>query len=275
MTSTIFILLLLGLSIGTVGTMIGSGGGFILIPVLILIYPEMSPAVMTAISLAIVTINSFSGTTAYIRSKRIDYKAGIIFALATIPGSIIGVHITHLIPKNQFDLLFGFFVIGLSLFLFTRTIRPKKQQKNEIKNGTHSIITDHNGRTYQYQYNLKLGIIISLLIGLISPILGIGGGSMHVPAMTEWLGFPVHISTATSHFILAIRSITSVIVHLFEGNYQDPEIIKMIGLLAIGIIPGAIIGAKLSERVNGKVIIRILSISLIFVGIKIIINSYL
>lgn len=276
MSSLFLMLIVLGLVIGTIGTMIGAGGGFILVPLLILIFPSISPAVITAISLAIVAINASSGSIAYVKSKRIDYKAAIVFALATIPGSILGVFVTHIIPKQQFDLLFGIVLVVLSIFLYLKAGKNKveKNDKRSSKGNIHSVLIDKEGERYDYFYNQKVGIFISVFVGFVAPILGIGGGIIHVPAMTEWLGFPVHIATATSHFILAIMTIVSVTVHFFEGSYDDPETLKMIGALAIGIIPGAIIGAKISGKVKGKIIIRLLSISLVVVGIRILIHAF-
>lgn len=270
-------LVFLGLMIGTLGTMIGAGGGFILVPVLLLLSPELPPAIVTSISLAIVATNASVGSIAYINSKRIDYKSAFLFSLATIPGSILGVLVTHIIPKEQFNLLFGIILILLSLFLFMRGGRKKHSQQinpSKQKNKIFADLTDKDGNQYQFSYNLGLGMGLSVFIGFIAPILGIGGGIIHVPAMIEWLGFPVHIATATSHFILAIMSIVSVITHYLEGSYSDPQTLKMIFNIALGIVPGAIIGARLSSKVNGALIIKLLSISLIIAGIRIIFSAF-
>ncbi len=85
------LLIILGFVIGTLGTLIGAGGGFILVPLLIIIEPAFSPETITAISMAIVACNAISGSVAYIASKRVDFKAGWVFAICTIPGSILGV----------------------------------------------------------------------------------------------------------------------------------------------------------------------------------------
>ncbi len=120
---------------------------------------------------------------------------------------------------------------------------------------------------------MKYGIALSIFVGFFSPLLGIGGGIIHVPAMVEWLQFPVHIATATSHFILAIMSTVSVVVHYFEGSYNDPKILKMVAALILGVIPGAFLGAFLSRKVKGKIIIKALAVSLALVGIRILLSS--
>jgi uncharacterized membrane protein YfcA len=110
-------------------------------------------------------------------------------------------------------------------------------------------------------------------VGFISPLLGIGGGIIHVPAMVNWLKFPVYIATATSHFILAIMATVSVITHAANGNYDDPAVVKMILLLALGVIPGAQLGAYFSHKIKSTVIIKALAICLSVVGIRILLQA--
>ena len=269
-----FLLILAGFLIGIFGTLIGAGGGFILVPVLILSYPELTAESITAISIVIVAANAISGSIAYARSGRIDFKAGILFALFTIPGSILGVLTTQFIPRHLFNILFGVLLVALSAYLFFRhskTLKPVLVD-NDKKRWKHHELVDSSGTKYSYTYNQTRGIIISILVGYISPVLGIGGGIIHVPALVQWLQFPVFIATATSHFILAIMATVSVIVHAIKGSYTDPKILHMVIGLIIGVIPGAQIGAWLSHKIKGHTIIRVLAICLGLVGIRILLS---
>jgi len=270
----IFLLILIGFSIGTLGTLIGAGGGFILVPLLILMQPGFSPEVITAISMAVVACNATSGSVAYMRSKRVDYKAGIIFAICTVPGSILGVLTTRIIQRDVFDIIFGVVLIGLAVFLFIRGGKKKMTSKHAgpRKSWVHHHLTDKWGEEYTFSFDMRKGMILSVFVGYFSPLLGIGGGIIHVPAMVEWLYFPVHIATATSHFILAIMATVSVITHIFQGVYNDPLVIKMVICLAIGVIPGAQLGAYLSRRLKGGIIVKALAVSLAVVGIRILLS---
>jgi uncharacterized membrane protein YfcA len=268
----LILLILLGFVVGTLGTLIGAGGGFILVPLLIIIQPAFTPETITAISMAIVACNAISGSVAYVSSKRVDFKAGFIFAIFTIPGSILGVLTTKYISREIFDIIFGIVLLGLAIFLFlkggdekTKDAKPAIHKKGWI----HQRITDKWNEVYDYSYDIRKGSLLSLFVGYFSPLLGIGGGIIHVPAMAEWLNFPVHIATATSHFILAIMATVSVIVHIYNGNYNDPLIFKMVLWLGIGVILGAQMGAFLSRKMNGKFIIKALAVSLGLVGIRI------
>ena len=274
MMDNFIVLILVGLVIGTFGTLIGAGGGFLLVPLLLLAKPDLAPNTVTAISIAIVALNAISGSIAYAKSRRIDYKSGIIFALYTIPGSIGGVLLVKYIPKNLFDIIFGILLIGLATYLFIKsgkqTIPATEAQKNS-KNLKHHTITDSSGMVHSYHFNQRYGIIISILVGFLSPLLGIGGGIIHVPAMVHVLQFPVYIATATSHFILAIMSTVSVITHIIRGSYTH-EATRMVIGLAIGVIPGAQLGAYLSHKIKTHLIIRILAICLSLVGIRLLLH---
>jgi uncharacterized protein len=268
------LLILAGFLIGIFGTLIGAGGGFILVPVLILSYPELSAESITAISIAIVAANAISGSVAYARSGRIDFKAGLLFALFTIPGSILGVLTTQFIPRHLFNIIFGVLLVALSAYLFfnhNKAIKPVLVY-DDRKRWKHHELIDAGGTKYNYTYNQTWGIIISILVGYLSPVLGIGGGIIHVPALVQWLQFPVFIATATSHFILAIMATVSVIVHAIKGSYADPKIMHMVIGLIIGVIPGAQIGAWLSHKIKGHTIIRVLAICLGVVGIRILLS---
>ena len=260
----------LGFMVGTFGTLIGAGGGFILVPVLLLLYPDKSPETITSISLAVVFFNSLSGSIAYAKMKKIDYKSGIIFAAATLPGSILGAVTTSLIPRNIFNILFGVLLIAASIFLLMKpenrnVIKDKKPKYNLTR-----TITDIDGTAHTYSYNSVLGIIISVLVGYLSSLLGIGGGIIHVPVLVHALNFPVHIATATSHFVLAGMSLSGTIVHVLSGALSK-GILQTIGL-SIGVLFGAQLGARLSKRFQGVFIIRGLAVALGLVGIRILIS---
>ncbi|QEC68341.1 sulfite exporter TauE/SafE family protein [Panacibacter ginsenosidivorans] len=269
-------LLSIGLFIGTFGTLIGAGGGFILVPFLLLTDRSLTPEIVTAISIAIVAANALSGSIAYARSGRIDYRAGLLFALFTLPGSILGVLLTAYIPKNAFRIFFGLLLLLLSaVLLIKKKEKPAKELSILPKGWKHHTITDKAGITFSYSYNQRRGILISILVGFLSPLLGIGGGIIHVPALIQWLSFPVYVATATSHFILSIMSVVSVIVHVIQGNYDDPAVLRMVIYLGVGAIVGAQLGAYISHKIKTNIIVRILAVCLGLVGLRLMIGNFL
>ncbi len=106
-----------GLFVGTYGTIVGAGGGFLLVPLLLLLFPSDAPSVVTASSLAVIVANAASGTVAYARMRRISYRTGISFAVATIPGALLGSWLTAFVPRRAFGAAFGILLVGVAVFL--------------------------------------------------------------------------------------------------------------------------------------------------------------
>lgn len=259
----------LGFVLGTFGTLIGAGGGFILTPLLLLLYPAEPPDVITSISLAVVFFNSLSGSAAYAVMKRIDYRSAILFSLTAVPAAILGALSTSYIPRKQFDELFGILMILGSIFLL---LRPKTAEGAIRSNfRAQRRIVDAEGRTYSYGYTPATGIVLSVFVGFLSSFLGVGGGFIHVPALVVLLHFPVHIATATSHCMLAVMTMTGTLVHIFTGTFSKVAVMTL--LLTIGVIPGAQLGAKLSNRVDAEWILRSLAVALGFVGVRLVIGG--
>lgn len=261
-------LIVLGVVLGALGTLIGVGGGFILVPILLLLYPHESPEIITAVSLAVVFANAVSGSWAYARMGRIDYKSGLRFAAATVPGAILGALTTDYIPRQQFNLIFGFLMVGVALYLFFNRSGEGKALDEKSAGHVTRHITEATGQVHTFSYNSTVGMVLSLFVGYVSSLLGIGGGIIHVPILVRLLNFPVHIATATSHFILAIMALTGTIVHISKGSFSHDSVYQTL-YLSVGVLFGAQVGAALSARVHGRWIIRSLAIALVFVGIRI------
>jgi len=268
-----FWLIGLGLVVGLFGTLIGAGGGFVVMPVLLLLHPQASPGQLTAISLAVVFFNALAGSESYAMMGRIDFKSGLMFAAATIPGAIIGALNTTLVPRHLFNGIFGLMLISAGLFLFWRpAVRTHRLEKHLHHPHVFRHIEAMGGEVYDYNFNPLLGLGISFVVGYVSSFLGIGGGIIHVPALIYFLDFPVHIATATSHFILAIMALTGTVVHIFTGNFHEGA--RHTLSLSVGVLLGAPIGAYLSSRIHGSWIIRSLALALALVGIRIIIMFF-
>lgn len=259
----------LGIGVGCYGTLIGAGGGFVLMPVLLLLYPGQSPELLTSISLAVVFFNALSGSEAYALMKRIDYRSGVVFSAATIPGAVLGALNTAYVPRRLFDIIFGILLVGAAAFLALRG-HPGAVERRAMfteRRATVRHMVDAHGTHYEYSFNLYLGIGISVAVGYVSSFLGIGGGIIHVPALSYFLNFPVHIATATSHFILAIMALTGTTVHILTGTFAHG--VHRTIVLAIGVVLGAQIGARLSEKMQGGWIMRSLALALAIVGVRI------
>lgn len=265
-----------GFVVGAYGTLIGAGGGFVLVPLLLLLYPEESPELITSISLAVVFFNALSGSIAYARMNRVDFKSAVIFSAATIPGAVLGALSTAYIPRHMFDQVFGLLMVAAAVYLWVQSGAEAKMKFSNpyvaafVRTPAYWFTRElvvAEGLKYKFSYNPVTGIGISLFAGYASSLLGVGGGFIHVPALVHLLNFPVHIATATSQFILAIMSLAGTIAHIATGTFAHG--VRRTIMLAIGVLLGAQLGAALSNRVRGNWIIRGLAVALAFVGVRI------
>lgn len=274
MSIWMLLLIPLGFLTGAYGSLVGVGGGFILVPVLLMLHAGKSPAIATSISLAVVSVNAVSGSLAYAGMKRIDYARGTLFALATVPGAILGALTTVSIPRTLFEFLFGSFMLIGSVFLFvkpSRSARGNKKQ-DEPEGAAQASMTTTIPPPDLFSSRLLIGVGVSLGIGFLASFLGIGGGIFHVPMMVYVLSFPVHIATATSQFILAITSLVGTGTHLATGALVEGW--QQAILLSIGVIFGAQAGARLSRRMHGSWIVRGLALALGITGGKFIVSAF-
>ncbi len=262
------LLILLGFAVGTFGTLVGAGGGFILVPVLLFLYPDKDPETITAISLFVVWANATSGSIAYARHRRIDYRSGLWFAVATLPGAVAGAILVGFIPRRTFDGMFATVLVVLGLVLLLRSASNAIQPPVSGWSTVQRTLTDSHGNTYRYSFQMWKGVAISTVVGFVSSLLGIGGGVIHVPVMATVLHFPVHIAAATSHFVLAFMALEGTGVHFLTGALEFDRSLVQAVMLALGAIPGAQAGAYLSRHVHDSHIIRALAVGLVLVGVR-------
>lgn len=264
----IFLFVLLGIIVGGFGTLIGAGGGFLLTPILLICFPSMPAESVTAVSMITVFFNSSSGSSAYAFMKRIDYRTGLVFAVATIPGAVIGTSLTAYVSRNLFNCIFGIFMIvfAVIIILKKRMGNSSSPACREGKFLARRHLIDRDGNEISFSFHMPAGILISMFVGLVSGFLGIGGGIIHVPALVL-LGFPAHFATATSHFVLVFSSAVSLLVHISDGSLTQNTAMSL--SIACGTVAGAQIGARISRHIKGSVIMLCLAIALLFAGARI------
>ncbi len=262
---------LLGAIVGAYGTFIGAGGGFVLMPLLVLLWPAEGRETLAAISLCVVFFNALSGTAAYARMKRVDYRSGLLFAAATAPGAIIGALVTAWLPMHVFDAILGAVLVAGAVVVAVRP-RPKaRADVSETHGGMVRSLVDAEGTSYRWSFRPALGVALSLVVGFVSSVLGVGGGFTHVPILIFLLTFPVHVATATSHFVLAAMALVGTLVHIASGDFAHG--VHRTLWLSVGVIAGAQFGAWLSSRVRGRWITRGLALALLLVGLRVLLQA--
>lgn len=254
----------LGLAVGTYGTLVGAGGGFVLVPLFLLVY-GLPHEVAVGTSLAVVVANAVSGALSYVVQKKVDYRAGITFGLATLPGAYFGAGLTHAFSGPAFTRTFGAFLIVLALYLLFRRA-PKSFPRERHGWGWVTRAAHTPEGDVRYSYHEPAGMVLSTGVGALSSWLGIGGGVVHVPVMTELLRFPVAMAVATSHFVLAFTALAGAAVHAREGDVNWALALP----IGAGAVVGAQIGAQLARKAKGSWVLKALSVALVLVGLRLV-----
>ncbi|MFC0475293.1 sulfite exporter TauE/SafE family protein [Robertmurraya beringensis] len=256
------VLLSIGMIAAMFGSLVGLGGGFIIVPSLALLY-SYPVADIIGTSMAVLVFSSLTSTFVFAKQKRIDYKSGGLFAFAMVPGSILGAWIADFITSKAFFISFGLFMLLMAISLI---VKPSKGIS--LMPTTNRTIVDSTGKEYSYSFNLKVGTFIAILVGFLSSLFGIGGGSVMVPTMVLLLTFPVHIATATSSFFILITAVIGSISHMMFDHILWEKVL----FLALGSVVGGHFGAKIAAKVPEKTILGVLSTCLIVVAVRLMFN---
>lgn len=249
---------ILGLLIGGVGALVGVGGGFLLVPLLLVWQKDLSSAQVTAISLFCVSVNAFSGSIQYTMSKLIHFRAGLLFALASLPGAWIAAGATHMVAREKFEIVYAILLCFLAAYLLKR---PKKGGDS------------HDSIPRLQQKDYITGTVVSFFVGFMASFFGVGGGIVHVPFLHKTLRFPVRMATGTSIFILLITSLSATLHHYMKGSLELSQ--PYIFLIAAGMFVGAQFGGRLSKKVSAELILKILAAVILLVAFKILYFAFI
>ncbi|MAG36786.1 MAG: hypothetical protein CL878_11175 [Dehalococcoidia bacterium] len=273
-------LIFLGWFAGTYGTIIGAGGGFVMVPALFLLF-GLTPQEASALSLTVMVFAAISGNIAYARQRRIDYRAAIPFAVATLPGAWLGAFVSDLLQSRVFGIAFALLLWSIAEYLMFNPERRMKEGESPGESvpadaGLRLTFWQHLGwgriprrvvaqdQTYVYQYDGRIGLGASPIIGFISAVFGIGGGLIFVPILVQLLRFPIHIATSTAFFILMITASGGAISHAVLGHVRWELALPM----AVGLIAGGQTGAFISRRLRGGWIVRGGAVGLAIVSVR-------
>ena len=255
---------LLGFFAGMVGAIIGAGGGFIAVPILLTILPEETPGIITGMSQSMVLMTSLSSTVAFARQRRIDYRWAAVLAVTGLFGMALGAFIVEGLTRGAFQVIFGVAALALMVYLLIRPIRGRGAARS-LAEAEHSRVPLTPRRALILSF-------VGLATGTMGGLLGIGGGIAMVPIIVQVFVFPAHLATATSQLVILITSPAAIAVHLASAPLLD--MILPIILLGIGAIVGAQVGARVSRKVSAPWIVRILALGLGIVGVDLVIEGH-
>ncbi len=251
---------LVGFLVAIVAAMTGVGGGVFFVPVLTLAYGFL-PAHAVGTSLMVIIFSGISATIGYSRHKLVFFKVGLVLALATIPGSIVGAYLTSVLSSQVLGLIFGIFLILVGLRMAYRSISQKR--KNAGKQDSRKTVWVES-ELFADKERFLGAFGLSVFGGLASGLLGIGGGLLLVPIMSLVLLMPIHLVVATSMFTMVFTSFSGVIQHWSLGNVDF-----VYGLLiALGAVLGAQVASWVGKRVSEDYIQTVFAVLLIAVSVQ-------
>jgi uncharacterized membrane protein YfcA len=247
-----------GLIAGLFGSVLGLGGGVLIIPILTLVFGiPMKEAVGTSLICVIAT--SCGAASLYVKRHLADIKLGMTLELATTIGAIVGGLIAGIIKPEVLSILFSFllFYTALSMIRKRAAGDPAKGGKRN-QEGNPSIPKD-----YQIT-NLPLGMGASFFAGNISGLLGVGGGVIKVPTMYLLMGVPLKIAAATSNFMIGVTASAGAFVYYARGEVD----LFVSGSTMIGVFLGALIGSRMLHLIKTEYLKKTFIIVLLYLSVE-------
>lgn len=278
MSVNIFLILGMGGAVGFLSGLFGVGGGFLMTPLLIFI--GVPPPVAVGTEANQIVASSVSGVLAHWRRANVDFKMGFVLLLGGFVGSSLGVILfKYLQNQGQLDLVIKLsYVIFLGIIGFlmlwesSRTIirsrsAAARRGKLHQHNWFHGLPFKMRFRKSKLYISAILPFLIGATVGVLSAIMGVGGGFIMVPAMIYLLGMPTSLAIGTSLF--QIIFVTANVTFLQALTVQTVDILLAV-LLLTGAVIGAQFGSKYSVRMKGEQLRALLALLVLGVCVKMI-----
>jgi len=269
---TALISLILALLSGLLGSLLGLGGGVILVPLLVLLL-HLPMHTASAASILAVVATSTASTSNYVREGLTNLRLGVFLELSTTLGAISGALMTIAMGEPLLRVVLGLILIYAAIMM----LRRRGEWKPKVSDGLASRLK-LDGCYYDEAEGVEVAygvdktpvvFILSYLAGVISGLLGIGGGGIKVPAMNLLGGVPMKAAIATSSFMIGITAAAAAIIYMRYGYCNN--------IIASSVILGALIGASLGSRITPRVrggsLKTLFSILLMVVGLRMILSG--
>ncbi len=249
---------------GMVGALLGLGGGVFLVPLLALGF-HLEPRTAVAASLMAVIASSSTTTMVNMRRGLVNIPLAFTLLLATSIGGLVGGTLAqHISTRALYAIFAG------TLFVIALIVTSRSRTRNVIDDATLEVgwlggrVVEEGKRLSYLMKRLPLAMMVSLLAGAISGLLGVGGGVIQVPVLNSFCGIPIRVAAATSAFMIGPTAAISAFLYLGRGD-MDPLITAAI---ALGSLPGSALGAWLARKMPVRSLKGILATSLILVALR-------
>jgi uncharacterized protein len=231
---------------GVFGSLVGVGGGIMLVPLLTVALGVDIKHAIAASLLGVIAVST-AAAASYLRSGLVDRRLGLTLLLATAAGGIVGGYVAGLLDARVLAAMFGVVLVLVAVQMLRGTRRAPLELVGEPTGLEFESIYVEPTTGEEIAYRARrvgLGTAISLAAGAISGLLGIGGGVVNVPTMNLVMGLPIRIALTTSTYMLGATAAASAVIY-FSRGLVDPLLAAPV---VVGVFIGARIGARLAHR---------------------------
>ena len=257
-----WLLIALGGAAGLVGALLGLGGGIFLVPLLTLALGVPIRAAIAASLISVIATASASSTVNLDRGL-VNLRLGMVLEVATSIGGLAGGITAALLSPRHLFLLFGVTLACMGVVMARRSGRRNVIADTGADPGRLGGRILEGETPYVYRVRrLPLALGASLVAGAISGLLGLGGGIIKVPILTAFCGIPIRVAAATSAFMIGGTAAASSFLYFGRGDVALP----LSAAIALGALPGSLLGAHLSHRVQTRSLKVIMALVLLVMG---------
>ncbi|MDG6995265.1 MAG: sulfite exporter TauE/SafE family protein [Nitrososphaerota archaeon] len=274
----LLLMFLISILAGLIGAMVGLGGGILVVPVLTLLFNVPIDYAIGASIVSVIATSSGSASS-FVRNKIANIRVGMFLEVGTATGAVVGALTTLFLAKSGLEwvvfIAFGIFLLTSSYDLYRKSRAERKSNGPHVNQIPNRISEKLNlkGKYYdsamkkEYSYEAArapeaLGIMF--FSGLLSGLLGIGSGALNVVSMDSVMKLPFKVSTTTSNFVMGVTAAASTAI-FYIGGYVNPILAAPI---AIGVMLGSLIGAKVLVRTKPASLRILFIIILVILGLQ-------
>ena len=268
-----------GVAAGAFGSILGLGGGLLIVPLLTLGFGlPLREAV--GVSLVCVIVTSSASAGVYLQRRQANLRLGMVLELFTAAGAVVGGAVAFLIDERLLAALFALLLVYVAATMVRGLRQPAAEPATDDETPPHAhlagesaadesteqaggLVAGLSGPGYEVN-RLPAAALGSVGAGIASALLGIGGGLIKVPLMHLVLGVPLRVATATSNLMIGITASASAIVYLVRGGIDA----YVVGPTAVGVFVGASLGSRLGHRVGQRALRLLFVLVIVYTAIE-------
>ncbi len=262
-------LLLTGSTAGILGALFGLGGGFIFVPVLMLAF-GLAPTEAVAVSLIGIIAGSVGASTVFVDKGLSNIRLGLLMEITTAAGAILGAIVAGFLEEWALMCIFSAIVLYSALRMIMNPEKVIPPSEDSDSRFSFEYKDEAAGENVKYEVdNVRGGMALCTVAGMISSMTGVGGGAVKVPLMNIYMHVPIKAASPTSSYMIGITAFSGAITYFLSGQV----LLEYAAGIAIGAFAGSVVGTSLARRLQTKHLRRYFSILLIVVAILVLLQA--